>query len=234
MPRRRATGNPLPALFTLADIRRDCQSGPMKPREAWNYGAGFLVGSCVLLQSAAAGAQPPRGCTSVSSSASAPRQRGEERKLGAILEAVAEAARTPSRCNPAYTFGIDLRKRSIEIVRLATRGDLKALDRFISPTAEFVVWHVHTGAGRQKGAQGAVEFARRLGTTDFLYVESYSRVEQSECGDGDATLQLYGADPERFLSKNQAFVATFKYRNGCLTGATADEGALVTGKIGRD
>jgi hypothetical protein len=150
----------------------------------------------------------------------------------AVSSPIAAPSGVPSDCDSPDWMNVSdavesYAERSVKIIDLAARGDLRALEPLVSPSATFEVWAGDSGTGRERGARGAVEFARRLGATGFHFVIPFSGpIARDACKLQVVTIQFHGADGGR------AHVAVFKYLKGRLIEANASGGSLFRGKIG--
>ena len=148
------------------------------------------------------------------------------------MASAAAGAAVPSQCvRQQWTPDDDIRetysRRSVQIIDLALRGDVKGLAPFVSPSATFAVWEGDLGLGRKVGVDGAVEFATEMGATNYRYVVASAGPSSSHvCDRQKVTVWFYG------LGEPRAYVATFTYLRGRLVDAVASAGSLSEGKVG--
>jgi hypothetical protein len=118
-------------------------------------------------------------------------------------------------------------RQSVEILRLAERGNVEGLRVFVPASAKFNMGEHDVIIEIGEGPEGAVAFAKRLGVSDFQFtmMDSGPPPPVSACSKEEVNLLLFQPGGK------QAYQATFQFDGGQLTEAWADDISVVTGKI---
>lgn len=129
-------------------------------------------------------------------------------------------------------------RRSVEIVRLAGKADEAALEKLVSPLAEFTLWEGDTVWGpvtaprsreAARGVYAAIEFSVYLAANSYEFaVSSTGPIGTDPCGKQSATVIFSNASGDR------AFVVRFDYLGGRLVSAEGHLASLTRGTVERD
>jgi hypothetical protein len=138
--------------------------------------------------------------------------------------AVPLGAQTSADCRSAKLLALDeaeatLAERSMQIMRLAQKSDLKRLESLVSPSAEFTVWSEDNGIDGDKGPAGAIEFTKQVGATAYAYATVFpGPVSTDVCAKQKVTVWLSGEQA------TPAYIVTFEFQKGRLTGGRGEFG----------
>jgi hypothetical protein len=122
---------------------------------------------------------------------------------------------------------VTLSRRSVEIIRLAERGNVEGLRAFVPASAKFNMGTHDVIMEIGVGPEGAVMFADGLRVSDFQFtmMDSGPPAPVSPCSEQSVNMLLLQPGGK------QAYQATFQYRDGQLTNAWAHDIYLFAGKI---
>jgi hypothetical protein len=139
---------------------------------------------------------------------------------------------SPASCNSGkliseYALQVALSRRSVEIIRLAEKGNVEGLRAFVPASAKFNMGEHDVIMEIGEGPEGAVGLAKRLGVSDFQFtmMDSGPPPPMSACSEQKVDLLLL------VPGGKQAYQATFQFKNGQLTEAWAHDVFVFTGKI---
>ena len=129
-------------------------------------------------------------------------------------------------------------RRSVEIVTLAAKGDEVALDKLVSPTAEFTLWEGDVGwaprealhgRGNLSGVRAARAFAGHLGAASFEFmVSSTGPIGTDPCGKQSAEVTFVEA------SGGRGYTVRFDYFGGRLVRAEGHVVSVTRGTVDHD
>ncbi len=151
-----------------------------------------------------------------------------------LLFSVTAAQAEPASCRSGQLRNEDqhqanLLRQSVEIIRRAERGEIGRLRSVVPASAKFVLG-VHDVLSAWNGPEGAIEFAKYMGASEFeaVNLDTGPAPPANLCGDHEVTLWLL------WLSRSdgaQGYQVTFRYDDGELTQASAQTMVLTKGKI---
>lgn len=117
-------------------------------------------------------------------------------------------------------------QQAIEIVRAAHQLDRRRLATLVAPVARFTVWNGDIGLGRERGVEGAIEFAQNIHASNFRYLLPFAGpLAGDPCG--VQTAQISFSNPY----ENVSFIVDFRFERGLLLEAVGREGMEVQGEI---
>ena len=119
----------------------------------------------------------------------------------------------------------DFSRRSVEIVELALRGNITALEGLVSASTRFVLWNGDAGH-TLVGLEGATQFASSLDPTGFEYAIAFAGpISIDVCHRVQVTVTFPGSDPER------SHIVDFEYAQGRLVEVVARKATHARGDI---